>query len=940
MATLTDQNQYQPFLKSIFPSGTNKALALLQDIRVGSDTDSSGEDALTVLNRKLEAAGVLASGSADPVFANETALIYHQTTSGSLFIRGASSYTEISNEGTDTTVIPVYIDHANYPAINRSATWDGTTFNVPTTGSVDWLRSIPGSLTNTLWMRIYFLKGNNQIVFTDAIPIRQVSAEDITYSPQGSGNIPSSVDNVKEGLDAFHTATLGGGGTGTDDQTAAEVSTATGNFNNNLSSANTNVQSALETLDDIDFPPEQKASWPRRSGAIDATGVSQTFTVIPALINERTNYEEGIFIEAEADIQMQADSGAAGDNATFVLDVVTGPSDASTMVESDPVTLTESTSAVPATIRLTGILPSDFTTGKLRIRRTATSRRPPPATGFEGFRLQLRLSVQADEVIVNDDDLGNNLRGSFDNLEEIISEVDELPIQPADFEDVAWTGLPNGITDASPESHTITFHENLQNVNNRPGHTVVARISFNAVIASGTGGAITQLTFVHRVTAGGTPIDTTYTTNRTGTTHSINVPVDNNAISVIVRITNNTGQSDGRLIITNYRCDYLLGIDASGFTSGNLTTTDNTVQDVAQKFHDYTPSAVSIDASGFGGTGNLATTDDTVQEVANKFNAYVPMPTAANTSIANPTSSNTFYDPNNVIGGIRGYPGLVANPGNVRDALRTIDRRLADAYNPFQSTQLLDQFLAGNYTDSFSPTTLDPGTYSSEVDIPQELIDLGTDVDIRIRLHVQSISNFRGDIGLTTGGTTTLIPGTVRESVSDNVYDPNDYVTFERTVSAANVPETFRVHFRRTAGSITLNQGFADVIDSDGGGAMGGAGGQSAGYTSTIIWLAGASINDRLTIASETTNYTLMSGHNFSDYDQIVFVFDGGSGPNQPLMPMWVDSNLFQAFGAGGTLWIMGNWWLMVSRQSDNTFRFRWRGANNGLRRIIGISTS
>ena len=270
--------------------------------------------------------------------------------------------------------------------------------------------------------------------------------------------------------------------------------------------------------------------------------------------------------------------------------------------------------------------------------------------------------------------------------------------------------------------------------------------------------------------------------------------------------------------------------------------------------------------------------------------------------------------------------------------LRSVDRRLSDAYNPFQSTQLLDRLVAGSYTDSFSPTG-STAIYSSEVDIPQELIDLGTDVDIRIRLHVQSISGFRGDIGLTSGGTTTLIPGTVIESVTDTVHDPGDYVTFERTVAVANVPETFRVRFRRTAGSATFNQGFADVIDSDGGGAMGGAGGQTGGYTSTIIWLAGASINDRLATASETTNYTLMSGHNFSDYDQIVFVFDGGSGPNQPLMPMWVDSNLFQAFGAGGTLWIMGNWWLMVSRQSDNTFRFRWRGANNGLRRIIGIST-
>jgi len=43
----------------------------------------------------------------------------------------------------------------------------------------------------------------------------------------------------------------GGGGGGTDDQTAAEVPVDTTNFDNNLGSGDTNVQLALETLDDL-----------------------------------------------------------------------------------------------------------------------------------------------------------------------------------------------------------------------------------------------------------------------------------------------------------------------------------------------------------------------------------------------------------------------------------------------------------------------------------------------------------------------------------------------------------------------------------------------------------------------------------------------------------------------------------------------------------------
>ena len=73
----------------------------------------------------------------------------------------------------------------------------------------------------------------------------------------------------------------------------------------------------------------------------------------------------------------------------------------------------------------------------------------------------------------------------------------------------------------------------------------------------------------------------------------------------------------------------------------------------------------------------------------------------------------------------------------------------------------------------------------------------------------------------------------------------------------------------------------------------------------------------------------------------LVFVYDGGAGSTQPLMQVRSDTNLFQAFGSAGFLDIKGNWWLMVSRQSDDrTFRYRWRAPSNGLRRIIGINTS
>ena len=74
MPTLGQQTRYFPTGKTYRSIGLNKALAWLDQIMAETAGTASGEDALTVLNRKLEASGVLATGTADPVFANETAL--------------------------------------------------------------------------------------------------------------------------------------------------------------------------------------------------------------------------------------------------------------------------------------------------------------------------------------------------------------------------------------------------------------------------------------------------------------------------------------------------------------------------------------------------------------------------------------------------------------------------------------------------------------------------------------------------------------------------------------------------------------------------------------------------------------------------------------------------------------------------------------------------
>ncbi len=1003
MPTLEVTAQKQSFRNTINPL-RGKALTTLDRIGGYAGTETTGDDALTVLNRKLEAAGVLASGSGAPVFANETALFYLDTATEKFYVRETSDYQEINNGAEESEIIghgttdqdtadasdpwifintdanKIWLKERTGSPGSYSYTWTGPIFegdsrtevvyntaDDPSALTVSWNWKTDtfsptgggwtGNSSNAKWAIIVTLPRNtNNAIASPQFRLKDTPVSSITFTAKdGTNNLPSSVNNLQELIDWLNTATLGGGGggTGTDDQTAAEVPTTTSSFNNNLSATDTNVQRALDTLDNINFPTLQRESFARISGNILPAGITQNFTVLTSLTTLRSTYNEQLFIEATVDIRMQASVSPASATATFIFDVVT-PADAGTGIQSDPLTLTEGSGNVDGQLRLSGVLPADFVTGKLRIRRTGTTG-SPPAAGVEGIKLQIRSDVQADEVIVRNDDLGNNLTGDSNNLEEIISEIDELPIQPADYEDVPWPGGSNAIDDDGVEvrpdgdpTYQITFARNMQNANNRPGITYVAHISYDAVIVAGSGGAITELNFVHKTYAGNNALNEIQSSNETTgrgvqrKTYDVTVPTNTNSFTV--GITNNANQSDGRLLITNYRVNFSQGIDASSF-DGTLSMDDNTNQRVAQKVDDLSASNLPLNASTFD--GNLATTDDTVQEVAQKFDDYEPE--ASDVTVV----SNDFSDPNNFIGGLRevtGISGVPDTPANVQQALVKADYLLQEAYNPFQSTQLLDHSMGGGFSSTFTVNTTNPSILTNDIDIAAEVRDLGVPAAVRIRIRLQSLgAAFAGDLQLVhadfgTGSPLNTITYGDPEVINNTVYSganaPPTYVTFQRTIPAP-LPDTFKLRLRRTGGTTAavFNDGFADVIDSTAP-VMGGAGGQASSYTTTIIWLAGASIHDRLTTVSETTNYTLMSGHRFPDYDQLLFVFDAGAGSTQPLMPCWTDSNLFQSNGAAGILWIQGQYWLMVSRQSTTTFRFRWRAPSNGLRRIIGIKTN
>ena len=93
--------------------------------------------------------------------------------------------------------------------------------------------------------------------------------------------------------------------------------------------------------------------------------------------------------------------------------------------------------------------------------------------GVSNFRAELRPDIKADEVVISQGDLGNNISTTdLNTLDQVISQIDELPIQGSDYEDPNWPEEPDGIDDnGTAETRRIGIHRNIQNVMRRPGHT-------------------------------------------------------------------------------------------------------------------------------------------------------------------------------------------------------------------------------------------------------------------------------------------------------------------------------------------------------------------------------------------------------------------------------------------------------------------------------------
>ena len=372
--------------------------------------------------------------------------------------------------------------------------------------------------------------------------------------------------------------------------------------------------------------------------------------------------------------------------------------------------------------------------------------------------------------------------------------------------------------------------------------------------------------------------------------------------------------------------EVLTNTDAPGWSSP-LTSASNNVQLALEQLAANTSS--TIDASGFD--GNLATTDDTLQEVAQKFDDYEPE--ASDTTVV----SNDFSDPDNYIGGLRevtGISGVPNTPANVQQALVKADYLLQEAYNPFQSTQLLDRSTGGGFSSAFSVNNATP-IYSNPIDIPDELRALGTDVAVRIRVQITALgSGFTGDIRLVDPDNRTTVFYGAAEVVNTTVYSssaPNNFITFQRTIAAASIPDTFEVRFQRTDGgttTTTFDNAFADVIDSSSN--SGGVG--TADPEPEVIWEAGPGVNDRVT---STGTRNLSTGKRFSDY-RMIWVWGDNGATDREAMIYSAPVAIWSQIGPTTGHWVMTTYALYraIRYKSDTSWEKIW--ATGGIRKIYG----
>ena len=549
---------------------------------------ASGEDALSVLNRKIEESDLVARGSNTPLADADAAWIFYRTDLNAFYLKDydGTNYVWLGPfQRGDYQLRLIYHTADVAPSVQVDWNYLNTNFNVTNGG---WTQSD----TNSKWMRIVALPAtSNTESISPPIRIGNPSADDIAYTRPTAGNIPSSVNTVSEALDAFNAATLGGGST---------------------------PPPAAESEGLLQVEESTSPTYSRHPNRLSLVGDTATFTfnIDSDLRNFSSNYNENLFIEANCKITIEAGGTGTG---SYAFDVRDGSGNTFNPAVAGAIAIPTATLEESGNIRVVGIIPRNTTAIQLRVT-VASGSTTTLVAGVDNFRSEIHPDVKADEVVISQDDLGNNINpANLNTLDEVISQIDELPIYPFDAEDVNFPGGQNSIDDDGVEvERTVAIHRNLQNVINRPDRHYLAQISYDANVVSGSGNSVN---FTHNVylNASNTAASTQTITGQgvTATTRRVEVSLPAGTTEIRVGFTSPTGQSDARLHITNYRVDFVDGIVSSGFTDDDRIIDDNvrSVQSFAQQVYDYVNTAALTTYNQRVGLDNINITASTIEAI-------------------------------------------------------------------------------------------------------------------------------------------------------------------------------------------------------------------------------------------------------------------------------------------------------------------------------------
>ena len=285
--------------------GSNKAVAWLNEIMAAVAGSNSGEDALSVLNRKIEDSDIIGHGMTTPVPTASTPWIYFRTDAPKHFFLkersgspGSYTYSYLGPFFVGDYQIRIIYSAADTPA-TPTIGWNAFNQNFNISGG-DWAVDTPAAK----WFRIVGLPAtSNTESLSPLIRIGDPNAEQISYTPSGSGNIHSAVDNVKEALDTFDTATLGGGGSITQQPADWDATSGPTRILN---------KPIVPQVEETDSPV-----YPQNPQALAGIGSISTFNfnIDQELLDFSSNYNENLFVEANAKITLQSGTQGTGNYA-------------------------------------------------------------------------------------------------------------------------------------------------------------------------------------------------------------------------------------------------------------------------------------------------------------------------------------------------------------------------------------------------------------------------------------------------------------------------------------------------------------------------------------------------------------------------------------------------------------------------------------------------